>query len=452
MWLYGTAARRMRQSRRGPLRRPFVARGAPDAATVVFFVARGAPARGQRSCRLWKPRTSVRGIEGKKINPARPEAREGAQGKNHPVICYVLVSDFDYDLPPELIAQEPLPDRAASRLLHLRRASREWQDLTFRDFPALLRPDDLLVLNNTRVFPARLYGHRSGARAQTVSPQNPAAREFLQGKVEVLLTRQISSAPNLWECLVHPGRKIGVGERLWFGEKRELQAEVVDRGSFGERTIRFAPVPDFFALVERLGHVPLPPYIDRPDQAADRERYQTVYACERGSVAAPTAGLHFTPEIFQRLEERTIKTAEITLHVGLGTFQPVHGEVVEQHKLHREWYSISPKAAERIHTALQTGRRVVAVGTTTVRTLEYAASLTGGSRVETGSGETDLFIYPGYQFRVVGALLTNFHLPKSTLLMLVSAFAGREHPLAADRHAVQHHYRVYSSGDCMFVE
>ncbi len=364
----------------------------------------------------------------------------------------MLVSDFDYHLPPELIAQEPLPDRAASRLLHLQRTAGEWHDLAFRDFPDLLRPDDLLVLNNTRVFPARLYGHRSGARAQPLSPQNPAARDFLQGKVEVLLTKQVSAEPNVWQCLVHPGRKIGVGEQLWFGPQRELQAEVLDRGSFGERTIRFLSVPDFFAMLERLGHVPLPPYIARPDQTQDRERYQTVYARERGSVAAPTAGLHFTPEIFQRLHDRGIATAEITLHVGLGTFQPVHEEVVEQHKLHREWYSISSEAAERINAALEAGRRVVAVGTTTVRTLEYAAGLTAGRQVQAGSGEADLFIYPGYQFRVVGALLTNFHLPQSTLLMLVCAFGGRDRVLAAYRHAVQQHYRFYSYGDCMFVE
>lgn len=373
-----------------------------------------------------------------------------------PVICYVLVSDFDYHLPPELIAQQPLADRAASRLLHVRRegspAAPGLQDLHFRDFPELLRQQDLLVLNNTRVFPARLYGHRSGARAQPVSPHNPAAHEFLQGRVEVLLTQQLSSEPNIWECLVHPGRKIGVGEQLWFGESRELQAEVIARGSFGERTLRFAPVADFFAAVERLGHVPLPPYIDRPDQAEDRERYQTVYASQRGSVAAPTAGLHFTPAILERLRERGIETAEITLHVGLGTFQPVHGEVVESHKLHHERYSISGEAAERVNTALAAGRRVVAVGTTTVRTLEYAAAVAGSGRVAAGSGEADLFIYPGHQFRVVGSLLTNFHLPKSTLLMLVCAFAGRERALAAYRHAVTQCYRFYSYGDCMFLE
>ena len=406
--------------------------------SCVGTAALGCP--GERSSPTGTLRSSTpdSGLLGSRLRPPR-------------LIWCVLVSDFDYHLPPELIAQQPLPDRAASRLLHLAPGG-ELHDLSFRDFPGLLRPDDLLVLNNTRVFPARLFGHRSGARAQPVSPTNPAAREFLQGKVEVLLTRQLSPQPNDWECLVHPGRKIGVGERLWFGPNRELQAEVIARGGFGERTIRFRPVEDFFSLVERLGHVPLPPYIDRPDQIEDRERYQTVYSRERGSVAAPTAGLHFTPETFESLRQRGIETAEVTLHVGLGTFQPIREEVVEQHKLHREWYSISADAADRINAALTAGRRVVAVGTTTVRTLEHAASLSGGARVEAGSGEADLFIYPGYQFRVVGALLTNFHLPKSTLLMLVSALAGRDRVLAAYRHAVEQRYRFYSYGDCMFVE
>ncbi len=363
----------------------------------------------------------------------------------------VLVADFDYHLPPELIAQEPLPDRAASRLLHLQRGDGELHDRHFREFPDLLQTSDLVVFNNTRVFPARLYGRRSGARAQPVSPKNPAAHNFLQGRVEVLLTKQVAGAETPeWEALVHPGRKIGVGERLFFGEHDELQAEVVARGGFGERRLRFAPVPDFFAAVERLGHTPLPPYIDRPDQPADRERYQTVYARERGSVAAPTAGLHFTPEILERLRQRGIETAEITLHVGLGTFQPVHAERVEDHPIHREWYRISEAAAQALNRALAEGRRLVAVGTTTVRTLEHAA--TAGREICAGAKEADLFIYPGYQFRVVGALLTNFHLPKSTLLMLVSAFAGRERVLAAYEHAVRERYRFYSYGDCMLIE
>ncbi len=362
----------------------------------------------------------------------------------------MLISDFNYSLPQELIAQEPLSDRASSRLLHLNRGADEMRDAQFRDFPSLLRAEDLLVFNNTRVFPARLYGRRSGARAQPLSSSNPAARDFLRGRIEVLLARQLSSEPNEWECLVRPGRKIGVGERLFFGEQDELQAEVVARGSFGERRIRFAPVQDFYAAVERIGHVPLPPYISRPDDIRDRERYQTIYAREKGSVAAPTAGLHFTPEILARIKERGIETAEVTLHVGLGTFQPVREERVEDHKLHRESYSISPGAAGAINRALDSGRRIVAVGTTTVRTLEYAAR--ESRRIQAGSGEADIFIYPGHEFRVVGALLTNFHLPQSTLLMLVCAFAGRQRVLEAYRHAVDERYRFYSYGDCMLLE
>lgn len=377
----------------------------------------------------------------------------------------MLVSDFDYALPEERIAQEPLADRASSRLLHLDRDTGRWEDRFFRDFPGLLRPDDVLVVNNTRVFAARLYGHRSGSRAQPVSAHNPAARRFLRGQVEVLLTKPVletmpaehaqGAVAGLadhftWQALVHPGRKIGVGERLFFGNNGELEAEVVARGSFGERTLRFQPVLDFFRVVERIGHVPLPPYIARPDRPEDRQRYQTIYARERGSVAAPTAGLHFTPEILDRIHGRGVKIAEITLHVGPGTFQPVRGERVEQHRLHREWFSISAGTAEAVNRSLDAGRRVVAVGTTTVRTLEHAARESG--RIAAGSGEADLFIYPGFQFRVLGALLTNFHLPRSTLLMLVSAFAGRERVLAAYAHAVREKYRFYSYGDCMFVE
>lgn len=361
----------------------------------------------------------------------------------------MLVSEFDYSLPEELIAQEPLPDRASSRMLQLCRSEGKVEDRSFREFPKLLRPGDLVVFNNTKVFPARLYGHRSGARAQTLSPKNPASREFLKGRVEVLLTKQLSREPNEWECLVRPGRKIGVGEKLFFGDD-ELLAEVVGRRTFGERRIRFDPATDFFERVERLGHVPLPPYIAREDRSGDRERYQTVYARERGSVAAPTAGLHFTSEILEKLAARGIQTAEVTLHVGLGTFQPVRVEKVEEHNLHLESYSISGSAAENINRTLDAGKRVVAIGTTTVRTLEFAARQTG--RVQAGRGEADLFIYPGFQFRVVGAMLTNFHLPQSTLLMLVCAFGGTEQVLAAYRHAVQEKYRFYSYGDCMLVE
>ncbi len=347
------------------------------------------------------------------------------------------VTDFQFDLPPERIAQQPLADRAASRLLHVRRGRADLlEDRSFCDFPGFLRPHDLVVFNNTRVFPARLFGRRG----------------TLAGRIEVLLTKQISEEPNEWECLVRPGRKVGMGERLMFGDPQELEGEVISRGSFGERCIRFAPVADFFGTLERLGHVPLPPYIAREDEREDRSRYQTVYAKARGSVAAPTAGLHFTPEILTRLRERGIETAEITLHVGLGTFQPIRVERVEDHKLHGERYVISVEAAEKINGALAAGRRVVAIGTTTVRTLEYAAMRSGGNCIEAGSGEVNLFIYPGFEFRVVGAMLTNFHLPESTLLMLVCAFGGQENILRAYRHAVEEKYRFYSYGDCMFVE
>jgi S-adenosylmethionine:tRNA ribosyltransferase-isomerase len=363
----------------------------------------------------------------------------------------VLVSDFHYDLPEELIAQQPLPDRAASRLLHLSSATGAFADRQFRDFPDLLRPGDLLVFNNTRVFPARLYGRRAGLKSQPLSPHNPASRDFLHGRIEVLLTRQLQRDPNDWKCLVRPGRKIGIGEHLFFGEDDELHAEVIARGEFGERHIRFAAVDDFFARVEKIGHIPLPPYIARADSPADRERYQTVYARERGSVAAPTAGLHFTPEILSRLDNRGIETAEVTLHVGLGTFQPVRVEKVEEHTLHSEPYSISEEGAARIRQTRSESRRVIAVGTTTVRTLEYAARQ-GGGEVHAGEGEANLFIYPGYKFQVVNALLTNFHLPQSTLLMLVCALGGKENVLRAYGHAVAERYRFYSYGDCMFVE
>jgi S-adenosylmethionine:tRNA ribosyltransferase-isomerase len=375
----------------------------------------------------------------------------------------VLVSDFHYHLPEELIAQEPLAARDGSRMLHMQRTSGHYSDRLFRDFPELLQPGDLLVFNNTRVFPARLYGRREGARAQPVSPRNPAARDFLHGRVEVLLTRQLSTQPNDWECLVRPGRKIGVGERLFFGERNrsndELQAQVLSRAEFGERRIRFEPIlqsaDDFFAVLDRIGHVPLPPYIARQDSPSDRERYQTVYAQQRGSVAAPTAGLHFTPETIDRIRQRGVETVDITLHVGLGTFQPVRVDRVEDHKLHSEPYSISSGAASAINQALRASRRIVAVGTTTVRTLEYAARL-GAGTVVAGAGAADLFIYPdlerGFEFKVVKAMLTNFHLPQSTLLMLVSAFGGREKVLRAYEHAVSERYRFYSYGDCMLIE
>ena len=303
-----------------------------------------------------------------------------------------------------------------------------------------------------------------------------------------MLTRQTSGDPNEWECLVRPGRKIGVGEKLCFrargrtgeasendsseGDSVALEAEVTERGSFGERRIRFDPVSDFFARIERVGRVPLPPYIRRninddddnnknknkndSQSATDRERYQTVYAQARGSVAAPTAGLHFTPAILEQIRARGVEIAEITLHVGLGTFQPIRVDKVEDHKLHREWYEIPADAAAAINRAKAQGRRVVAVGTTTVRTLEYAAQLceerSGKNCVEAGRGEADVFIYPGYRFRIVDAMLTNFHLPQSTLLMLVCALGGQDLVMGAYRHAVESGYRFYSYGDCMFIE
>jgi S-adenosylmethionine:tRNA ribosyltransferase-isomerase len=354
----------------------------------------------------------------------------------------VRVSDFHFHLPGELIAQQPLAARDGSRMLHLQRTSGRYSDRLFREFPDLLQSGDLVVFNNTRVFPARLYGRREGAH----------------GRIEVLLTRQLATDPNEWECLVRPGRKIGVGERLFFGDQDELQAEVLTRAEFGGRNIRFQPLKDnddFFAALDRIGHVPLPPYIARPDSSRDRERYQTVYANQRGSVAAPTAGLHFTPEILDRIRQRGIETVDITLHVGLGTFQPVRVDRVEDHKLHSEPYSISASAASAINLALSTGRRIIAVGTTTVRTLEHAIRA-GAGTIIAGPAAADLFIYPDpevvFEFKVVKAMLTNFHLPQSTLLMLVCALAGRENVLHAYEHAVTERYRFYSYGDCMFIE
>ena len=377
----------------------------------------------------------------------------------------MLVSEFDYDLPPERIAQHPLADRSGSRLLQLDSLHRSWEDRWFREFPDLLRPGDLVVLNNTRVLPARLFGHRTARNTQPLTVHGRASANFGQGRIEVLLTRQVADDPMEWSCLVKPGRKIRLGEKLLFvgetvGELPELEAEVVECGSYGERRIRFAPVSDFFARLERIGHVPLPPYIHREaDQPADRDRYQTIYAqpgqAKARSVAAPTAGLHFTSEVLERMRARKIELAQITLHVGLGTFQPVRVERVEDHKLHQESYEISTEAAQVINKAKMEGRRVVAVGTTTVRTLEYAASR-GAERdrdqIAPGQGEASLFIYPGYRFRIVDALLTNFHLPQSTLLMMVCALGGKELVLSAYRHAVESAYRFYSYGDCMFVE
>jgi S-adenosylmethionine:tRNA ribosyltransferase-isomerase len=350
----------------------------------------------------------------------------------------VLVSDFDYELPEELIAQGPPVERAGARMLALDRGTGEYADRMFRDFPELLQEGDLLVLNDSRVIPARLFAHRAGLHTQ--------AGHHTSGRVQILLTEQVSE----WEWLVlaRPGRKALVGEVLTFGDGA-LRAEIAAHGEFGERTVRFEPVADFFGEIEKLGHIPLPPYIHRADVDRDRERYQTVYAKPRGSVAAPTAGLHFTPEILDRIRARGVRIAYVTLHVGLGTFQPVRVAHVEDIHLHTERYTLPETTAVELNAARCEGRRVVAAGTTTVRTLEHCA-LAGGDFVP-HSGSTSIFISPGFEFRVVNALLTNFHLPQSTLLMLVSAFGGREHVLNAYRHAVAERYRFFSYGDCMFL-
>lgn len=352
------------------------------------------------------------------------------------------LADFDYHLPEELIAQEPLADRAASRMLVLHRHERRWEDRVFRDLPGFLGPGDCLVLNDTRVFPARLYGHRAGVHALPIGRKNPKRREYLSGRAEVLLLRPVSPDARDWQVLVRPGRKMAVGEIIRFGDG--LQAEIIARGAFGERTVRFLGADDLYAEFERIGHVPLPPYIKRPDQATDRERYQTVFARTRGSVAAPTAGLHFTPEILYQCRESGAETAYVTLHVGLGTFQPIHEENFESHRLHSETFEITSENAARMRAA----QRRVAVGTTSVRAIESAAM---SGPIQATSGETGLFIYPGFQFHAVGAMLTNFHLPRTSLLLLVCAFAGSELVLEAYRHAVEARYRFYSYGDCMLI-
>ena len=365
-----------------------------------------------------------------------------------------LVTDFDYHLPPEQIAQQPLADRAASRMMVFDRATGAFSDELFLDLPQLLQPGDLLVLNDSRVIPARLFARRAGLHAQPVSVKNPTVREHLQGRMEVLLTAQ--HAPFEWSALVRPGRKLPVGETLLFyaeGDASQplLKAEIIGRGEFGERRLRFAPVQDFYAVLDRLGHMPLPPYIHRSDVMADRERYQTIYAQQHGSVAAPTAGLHFTPQVLDAIRARGVEIATITLHVGLGTFQPVRVARVDEIVLHAERYTLPPGTAEALNRAQKEGRRVIAAGTTTVRTLEHCALKANGRELQPHSGETQIFISPGFSFRLVRGLLTNFHLPQSTLLMLVCAFAGREPVLAAYNHAVRQGYRFFSYGDCMFL-
>ncbi len=338
------------------------------------------------------------------------------------------LAEFDYALPAELIAQAPLPDRSASRMLVVDRARQSWEDRPFRDLPGFLGPGDCLVLNDSRVFPARLFGRRAGVNAS--------------GAVEVLLLRPVDSGAKEWDALVHPGKKMRVGEVVRFNG--DLEAEVIARHGFGERTLRFRTDRDVYDEIEKIGHVPLPPYIKRQDEAADRERYQTVFARERGSAAAPTAGLHFTPAVLDECRARGAQIALVTLHVGLGTFQSLHTDRLEGHRLHAEHFSITAENAAR----MAAGRRRVAVGTTSVRTIE-SAMLSGGLR-ET-AGDTDLFIYPGFEFHATGAMLTNFHLPRTSLLLLVCAFAGKQLALDAYRHAVSERYRFYSYGDCMLI-
>lgn len=362
------------------------------------------------------------------------------------------IEELEYELPPELIAQRPLERRDASRMLVLHRASGEFHDRMFSDLPNLLRGDELLVYNNARVIPARLFGKRVGIHAQ--APSKTTKREHLQGEIEVFLVRRIDA--DTWEALVRPGRKLPVGEHVIFGDGT-LVAEIVARGELGLRTIRFHTATDggIESQIESLGHVPLPPYIERQDEASDRSRYQTVFAKNPGAVAAPTAGLHFTPEILNAIRARGAETCELTLDVGLGTFQPVHVDDLKDHVMHGERYEISAEVAEKITNARKQGRQILAVGTTVVRALEDAAIRARADNanllVESGLGEARLFITPGFQFQVVDALLTNFHLPRSTLLALVFAFAGRDAVLKAYRHAIEARYRFYSYGDCMLI-
>jgi S-adenosylmethionine:tRNA ribosyltransferase-isomerase len=360
------------------------------------------------------------------------------------------LSELNFDLPQELIAQRPLEKRDDSRMLLLDRISGEWEDGQFRDFPDLLRGDELIVFNNAKVIPARLFGKRMGLHASEPGAHSAAKQEHLQAQIEVLLVRQVGS--DLWETLVRPGRKIPVGERIIFGDG-ELEGVVESREDFGLRVIRFVSKTGFHEALRRLGHIPLPPYIKRDDDQLDRDRYQTVYAKQGSAVAAPTAGLHFTPELLTRLGERGIETAEITLDVGLGTFEPIRTEKLEEHKIHAERYEIPTQTVEAIAEAKTRKRPILAIGTTVVRALEDAAekSQRGGGLLAAGQAEAEIFLYPGKPIRVVNQLLTNFHLPESSLLALVATLTGRENLLRAYQHAVKSRYRFYSYGDCVLI-
>jgi S-adenosylmethionine:tRNA ribosyltransferase-isomerase len=342
------------------------------------------------------------------------------------------ISEFDYELPEELIAQQPLPQRDASRMLVVDREKKVWADTEFSSLPNYVRENDVLVINNTRVFPARIIGQR-----------DPSG-----GRVEILLVREME--PSIWEALVKPGARLGQGARVKFGGSK-LRAVVLDAPGNGLRHLRFQYEGPWDAVVEEVGETPLPPYISRPDGVAplDQERYQTIFAQRKGAIAAPTAGLHFTPQIFERVIERGAQVAEITLHVGYGTFEPVRVSDIAQHRVASEEFELGEKAASTINDARAIGGRVIAVGTTTARALE--SSVNAGGDLEPARTKANLTIVPGYKFRIIDALLTNFHLPQSSLLLLVCAFAGRDLVLQAYRHAVYRSYRFYSYGDCMLL-
>ena len=349
---------------------------------------------------------------------------------------YVKVSDFDFDLPDELIAQEPPPQRGGSRLMAVDRSTGAVTHRMFSELPSLLRGGDVLAVNDTRVFPARLLGVRL--------PGGGAAECFLV---------RPTGEPDTWIALVHPGQRLREGSLMRFERSgRTLNAEVTGRHFHGRRTVRLwtddaTPVRE---AIEEIGHVPLPPYIKRGDEQRDRDRYQTVYARERGSIAAPTAGLHFTPEVLDALAARGVERVQVTLHVGYGTFQPIRVEHIDEHTMEAEQYEVTDATAAALSRAKREGRRIIAVGTTTTRTLE-SLSMSADGEVRAGRGETALFIRPGHTFQLVSGLITNFHLPQSSLLMLVSAFAGRDATLSAYREAVAQRYRFYSYGDAMFI-
>lgn len=348
----------------------------------------------------------------------------------------MLISEFDYELPEELIAQEPLAERSASRMLVVNRAAGRWCDEQFKNFPAFLQKGDVLVLNNTKVFPARLIGNR----------------ENFTGKIEIFLVREIEK--NIWETLARPARRIKTGTNLIFGAG-QLRAKVLEKTEEGKVTVEFESDGDFYDILESIGQTPLPPYIRRAKEGnenisdQDRRRYQTVFARERGAIAAPTAGLHFTPEILDQIRQSGAETAEITLHVGYGTFEPVRVENLSEHRVAPETSIISQETAEIVNRAKAESRRVVAIGTTTTRALESAADENG--KITAGARAANLTITPGYKFRAIDALLTNFHLPQSSLLVLVSTFAGHDLTMSAYKHAVAEKYRFYSYGDCMFI-